>query len=189
MLGEKDRAACPKCGRSFVRVREGRKIRIIESDGQVERALVQTLVGDIERMGGSLATAREADGRIGHRADVLMRRSAHEEPVHHQGRLLGYFERMGDPVPGVVSIDESHIRFHPGGGGATLDWPLLTLRAIQTSSSALQISPDETAIIQFKFLSDSPFRWEDLLRSLLRRAYEREGRGEIIEFQPRIIAA
>ena len=179
---------CSACGRTYVRVREGRKIRIIESTGKVERALVQTLVGDIARLGGSLGTARKADGTVEHHAEVVMRRSTHEDAIVHEGRLLGYVERMGDPMPGTVSIDEQWIHFRPE-SGLTQKWSLMALRAVQTSSSALQISLGKGDVVQFKFLKDSPFRWEDLLRSLLTSAYRREGKGEIIEYQPRIVAA
>ena len=138
-----------------------------------------------------MAAARQPDGSIEHRARAVLRRSQREDPVVHEGRLLGFVERMGDPTPGVVSVNDDAIRFVPEGSAeaGSLEWPLMELRAVQTSSSALQISPGDADIVQFKFTEDSPFRWEDLLRGLLGRAYKRAGRGEIIEFQPRILAA
>ncbi|MEZ4414683.1 MAG: hypothetical protein R3E10_02945 [Gemmatimonadota bacterium] len=188
MQGERDRAVCPTCGRTFVRVREGRRIRILDAAGKVENALVQTLVGDIERLGGSLTTARQEDGRVEYSARVAVRRSLSEDPVEHEGRLLGYIERLGEPEQGTLTITEDALRFQPDVGDAAA-WALMDLGAVQTSSAALQISPLRAPVVEFRFLGDSPFRWEDLLRTLLTEAYRREGRGEIIEFQPRIVAA
>lgn len=77
---------------------------------------------------------------------------------------------------------------HAGAEGGLLEeWPLLDIRAVQTSSSSLQISPQGGGVVQFRFQGDSPRRWEDLLRRTLREAYRRAGRGEILEFQPRIV--
>lgn len=186
--GERDRALCPSCGRTYVRVREGRRIRILDREGRVENALVQTLVGDIERQGGSLSVARRADGTVEYSADVRVTRALSEDAVVHEGRLLGYIERMSDPVPGVLTITDDALIFRPAEQPAEEHWRLRGLKAVQTSSAALQISPQEGPVVQFRFVADSPFRWEDLLRTLLVQAYAREGL-EIVEFQPRIVAA
>jgi len=118
---------------------------------------------------------------------------------------------MGEGASGVLTLSEEglEIAFHygqapdpatgegvasmpAGGKGAgeqdsRLSWSLLEIRAVQTSSSSLQFSPRGGGLVELRFPYDSPLRWETLLRGALRRAYRREGRGEIVEFQPRIV--
>jgi hypothetical protein len=68
------------------------------------------------------------------------------------------------------------------------DWPFLDIRAVQTSSSSLQFSPRSGGLIELRFAEDSPYRWETMLREALRWAYREAGLGEILEFQPRVVA-
>lgn len=67
-------------------------------------------------------------------------------------------------------------------------WGLETLTAVQTSSKSLQLKRRDAPLVSFRFLDDSLFLWEQLLRAALRDFYARTGRGEILEFQPRIVA-
>ena len=67
-----------------------------------------------------------------------------------------------------------------------MEWPLLDIRALQGSSSSLQISPLEGGVVTFRFEEESSRRWEELLKAGLRRMWSEAGRGEIAEFQPRI---
>ena len=78
---------------------------------------------------------------------------------------------------------------NPGdsGGSEEVTWLFLDIRAVQTSSSSLQFSPASGGLVEFRFESDSPFRWEHLLHRGLRRAYAAAGLGTIVEFQPRIV--
>jgi hypothetical protein len=114
-----------------------------------------------------------------------VRRASRELPVWYHGSLQGFAEKLNEPVEGTLRLTEEELSLSAPGAGMER-WPLLTLGAIQTSSSSLQISPKEGGVVQFRFEDDSPKRWEDLLRLAVRRAYRRQGRGEIIEFQPRI---
>jgi hypothetical protein len=124
-----------------------------------------------------------------------VRRSGEEAPVRWGGELLGFAEAMGGPVSGTVQLTPDALILHSHGGeeqGTTQEaspeiWPLLDIRAVQTSSSSLQFSPSKGGLVQLRFRNDSPFRWEVLLRTALRQAYRREGLGEIVEFQPRIV--
>jgi hypothetical protein len=113
---------------------------------------------------------------------------------------------MGERFTGTLELTEQALRLSRrpgsrGGGGhetgslpdsdpekGTETWPLLEIRAVQTSSSCLQFSPASGGLVELRFPHDSPFRWETLLRNALRRVYRREGLGEIVEFQPRIVA-
>ena len=60
-------------------------------------------------------------------------------------------------------------------------------RGYRTPPDSFRIWNNDDTSQEFKFPEDSPFRWEALLRENLRRAYRAAGRGEIVEFQPRIV--
>ena len=62
----------------------------------------------------------------------------------------------------------------------------MDLRAVQASSSSLQVYTLAQELVHFRFLEDSAFRWDCLLQETLRAAYRAAGKGEIVEFQPRI---
>ena len=117
--------------------------------------------------------------------------------VEHADTLLGVHrayapiaEAMGERVSGSLELTEEALILassNPESEKAQKTWPLLDIRAVQTSSSSLQFSPVAGGLMELRFPHDSPFRWEGLLRNALRKAYAREGRGRIVEFQPRIV--
>jgi hypothetical protein len=135
--------------------------------------------------GGPESRATDTLGQFSYSARVQARRASEELPVWYRGSLQGFAERLGEPVAGTLRLTAEHLALSSAEEGVDR-WPLLAIGAIQTSSSSLQISPSEGGVVQFRFEEDSPKRWDDLLRLAVRRAYRREGRGEIIEFQPRI---
>ena len=122
-----------------------------------------------------------------HRSDVVVRQSGIESPVQWGGKLLGFAEAMGEGESGVLELSIEALRLRLASDPGDRVWPLLQIRAVQTSSSSLQFSPLQGGLVEFRFQNDSPFRWETLLRESLRLAYRKEGLGEIVEFQPRIV--
>jgi hypothetical protein len=145
-------------------------------------------------------TEEDLDQAVGpgipiHAARVTVRQSGDEAPVFLGGELMGFAEAMGDPTYGTLELTSEVLILQRDAGGADPPpealrkekWPLLDIRAVQTSSSSLQFSPMSGGLVEFKFPEDSTFRWETLLRGALRRAYRRAGLGEIVEFQPRIV--
>jgi hypothetical protein len=130
-----------------------------------------------------------------HSSRVLVRESGREAPVHLDGELVGFAEAMGHPGGGTLQLTvDALILERDGTGQGPLQcgvpaqhWPLVDIRAVQTSSSSLQFSPRSGGLVEFRFPEDSPFRWESLLRRALRRAYREAGLGEIVEFQPRVV--
>jgi hypothetical protein len=150
---------------------------------------VVELVEAIRRHGGALRLARRDDGGLSWEARATMRTSTGEDPVRMAGRLLGFHERFGDGREGTLRVTDDGLVFTPDDGGAPHRWDLLDLRALQSASSTVQITPLRGPMMQFRFQADSPRRWEDLLRHLVAETWRGAGRGEVVEFQPRIVTA
>ena len=196
MGGEKDESLCPACGTWFGRAGAGALIRVREASGKEWEIPSRLLAASIQALGGPGPRARDRQGRIRYEAEAEARVAGEEAPFRFRGELLGFAERLGAGVPGVLEITDEALTFsptvtsesHSGSEGIGRSWPLLDIRAVQTSSSALQISPRDGGLVQFRFRLDSPRRWEELLHLALREAYRGAGLGEITEFQPRIWA-
>lgn len=185
MGGEGDEALCPSCGTRYRRGGSGGRIRVLESSGASWEVSSHRLADAITALGGPLTRARTSDGGLFHRAGVELRRSQKEDPVRYRGELQGFAETLGPSRTGFLELTDDVLSFRPPEGEGEA-WHLLAIRAVQTSSSSLQISPKEGGVVQFRFRDDSPRRWEALLHLALRRIYRSGGLGEIREFQPRI---
>ncbi len=195
--GEKDEAICSSCGTRYSRGPEGGLIQVQESSGEVWEVPGHCLTQAMESRRETDAFESAAPETLIHTAQVEVKQTTGQEaPVRWGGEFLGFAEAMGEPTRGTLQLTgEALILFHgtgewdeSHGGDRAETWLLLDIRAVQTSSSSLQFSPSAGGLVQFRFKNDSPFRWETLLRNALRRAYHREGMGEIVEFQPRIVA-
>ncbi len=187
--GVGDVAECPACGASYRRGRaDPARILVVPGDGAEGREVPPgELVDAMEELGGPRTAARAPDGSLRYEAEVETRRSEEVEiPLHHRGEVLGFVERLGDAEEGrlVATADSLSLLRN---GDPVSHWNHLDIGAIQASSSALQVSTRENRVFHFRFVEDSPKRWEDLLRWLVAEAYRREGRGEVVEFQPRIV--
>lgn len=200
--GEKDVAACPECGLRFSRGGEGGLIRVVE-DGREWEVSGSVLTEAVLKRSLAALDAPLPNGDSIHSAQVLVRVSGEETPVRWEGQLLGFAEAMGEPTQGSLHLTRDSLRFSrdskgfgageerfeaENGAFPTTQWKILSIRALQTSSRALQFSPASGGLLEFRFPNDSPFRWEGLLRETMRRVYRENGLGEIVEFQPRIVA-
>ncbi|MFW5905159.1 MAG: hypothetical protein ACOCUZ_02975 [bacterium] len=194
------RARCPACGAAFRPTPDGLGIRIRTSAGARDESLA-ALVRAISAHGGPLTRAAAgSDGSLVYEAQVLLREAHREEAVRHAGRLLGFTEQFGPSVPGTLELRSQRLRFVPSGAGRSgfsggpdaesgdRTWELRDMRALQASSSAVQLSPVQGGVLLCRFPDDSPRRWELLLAEALQRVWTTLGRGEIVEFQPRIRA-
>jgi DNA-directed RNA polymerase subunit RPC12/RpoP len=191
-VGEGDEAHCPACDTRFSRGREGGRIRVRAPGDEVWEVSSQRLTAAVDAWNRSAEHPEAAEAALSRAAQVEVRRSAREEPFRFGGELLGFVETLGEAREGVLELSSGALTLWPEGGrGEGPDpvdqWPLLDIRALQTSSSSLQISPGDGGMIQFRFRDDSPRRWEDLLRRVLKNAYRKAGLGEILEFQPRVV--
>ena len=202
--GERDHAACPACGATFLRVRKGGEIRIQTPSEEPREERIEELLRRIDDFGGALESDMGPDGRVRRTSEVLMRKSSEEQPLRFKGSVLGFVEALSEGEHGHLHLQEDRLAFVPSGGqedegaptvsgpvesagNSAETWDLLDIRAVQSASSAVQISPPGGGMVQFQFVSDSPFRWEALLKAALQTAYAEAGRGEIREFQPRIV--
>lgn len=171
-------AACRTCFRRdrAARIRatrpDGERI-VLEASEWVDRLPdVETLVEGGE---GPIRTAR-----------VLARLMTKTDVVREGKTYLNRIEVLGDPEPAAVALSHDSLSLRRDGRPPT-DWPLDRLAAVQASSSTLQVKVRGEPLLSLRFLDDSIFLWELLLQTVLRRFYERTGRGAIAEFQPRIV--
>ncbi len=183
--GVGETAECPACDTAYARSEGGRGIRISSPGGTPAELPPQLLTERIEAMGGALPERLSPEGEI-RRARVRMQRSDSEDPLRWGGRLVGYVERFRDPLEGDLRITSRELEFLDATGGPLESWALSTLAAVQGASSAIQIRGADGTLFQFRFLGDSPRRWESLLRIVVAEARRRDGLGEVMEFQPRI---
>jgi hypothetical protein len=190
MDGEKDEAWCPACRTRFSRGGVGGRIRIEEASGETWEVPTRALTSWPEEPAALTPDGPREDGSWSHRAAVEVRRAEVEQPFHFRGELLGFAEVFGPASEGVLEINEAALVLRTAGEAKEEEdrWSLMEVRAVQTSSSSLQFACGDGSLIQFRFQEDSPRRWESLLRGALKAIYRKKGLGEIVEFQPRIVA-
>ena len=134
-----------------------------------------------------MTRATAAGGTLEYSARALVSWRIAEDAVWHRGVLRGYSESMGPAVEGSITVDRDTVSVDGGATGAGR-WRHLDIGAVQAASSSLQLSLPGDRLVEFRFLGDSPRRWETLVRRLIADAWERAGRGRVVEFQPRIVA-
>jgi hypothetical protein len=179
---------CQGCGTAFSRGR-GALIRALMPDGR----LVERSPAEWSDRLPDPAVLLKGDGGAGEdsvvrHARVLAREVTGVMAVRGEGReFLNRVERFGPKRQGTLELGPDRLTYRPEGGGPR-EWPFDALTAIQASSSTLQVKARGQPLVAFRFLDDSVFLWETLLHAALRAFYRRTGRGEIIEFQPRIVA-
>jgi hypothetical protein len=181
MREENDRvASCRSCARVYEHVPERGRIRVEGQDGSVQEVDLDDLVAGTARADVSGATDPAPVS-----VDAVARVAREEEAVIHRKSLIGFVESRGPALSGRLTLHPDRIDFQPD-AGADRTWALLDVRAVQTASASVQISPLAGGVVTFRILGDSPRRWEELIRTRLREAWRAAGRGEILEFQPRI---
>lgn len=141
---------------------------------------------ELDRLGGPMSAATDAEGRVRFGASAWASECVGMVAVRSKGEVVGFVESLGPARPGRLTVTDEALAYHPREGLPVVT-PLEGIRAIQTSSAALQLDL-EGHLVQFRFDGDSSRRWEALLRELVQRVYDRLGKGTITEFQPRIVA-
>lgn len=167
--------ACRKCG---ARVRRGRGATIVvEAPGRPPVARPAWEWAD------ALAAPQDHGGAQAH---AILREADAALPVREGTELLGFVERFGPKIPGTVGLRDDAVTFRPDGGGAERTWPLLDVTAVQPASSTLQLKVRAQPVVTLRFTNGSVRLWEHRIQQRLRAAWRAAGRGEIVEFQPRV---
>jgi hypothetical protein len=179
--------ACRACGATFRRGR-GAEIEAVPPDGGVP--IVRHAAEWVRRLPPVRLPGEGEDGGeevLYRRAPVEARVAISDTPVRRGRLYLGRVERFGPPWPGTLELTSHALVFAPE-GGTPCRWPFEDIGAVQPSSGVLQIKPRREPVVTFRFTEGSVRLWQELIEAALRRFYRRTGRGEIIEFQPRITA-
>jgi hypothetical protein len=189
-LGGINTAGACHCGVTFARAR-GARIRARMPDGRiVERTPAEwsDLLPDPASLleGGAGGLHDAAPPGVVRRARVSAREvTGHRVVRDNRGAYLNRVELYGPESQGTLETGPERLVYRPE-GQPPREWPLDALTAIQASSSTLQIKAAHRPLVSFRFLDDSLYLWESLLQAALTALYRRTGRGEIVEFQPRI---
>jgi hypothetical protein len=182
LRGEGRGVRCQACQVGFERAPEAR-IRATSPDG---KGVVRSVPEWLDRLPSpaSLVEAGREGGAV-RTARVTVRAVEEDRPVHGEDGFLNRVELFGDARPGTLELHADSITFRPD-DGPPLTTPLEELTAVQASSRTLQLKRRGSALESFRFLDDAVYLWELLLHAALRDRFGRLGRGEIVEFQPRI---
>ncbi len=193
---------CAGCGASF---RRGRRslIEVTHPDGRVVlrsaadwAAMLPAEPPEPAEPPASVSGSGEAAGEsgAGHPAPiwretaVLARFALGDEAIRRGPVYLGTMERLGPERPGRLSLTSTTLEL-TFDDGERHSWPLDQLAALQASSTSVQLRPRGQPIVSFKFPESSSRLWDESITRALRARWRALGRGEILEFQPRIVAA
>jgi hypothetical protein len=200
---------CHRCGTSY---RRGRRATIVaRPPGRPTLSLSPAEWLDRLPDIGIEERFRQAANRAGiiHSEPALLRTEIGAETVSFRGTYLKLFVRLGPPRAGILKLETDRIGFHPysepgavaaSSGSSTtssappqptspvsITWAFTDITAIQPSSATLQISARMQPLASLQVPGGSIRFWEELLCAALQAHYTVTGRGEIVEFQPRIV--
>ncbi|MBI4410739.1 MAG: hypothetical protein HY561_13605 [Gemmatimonadetes bacterium] len=181
------RETCTACGTEYrrgrgstIEARDARGLRITLPATTWMQRLPPVRFGEGESGEGG-------GGESAYSERVQVRFAAGVTAVRRATELLGWAEHFGEARTGILTLTRDGLAFHAD-DDEVREWPLALLTAVQPSSSTLQLKPRGEPLVSLRFLEGSARYWEELLQLALRRFYRRSGLGEILEFQPRIVA-
>jgi hypothetical protein len=193
---------CPECGLENGLQRRGRREICSRCGTRFKRGAGASIIALTPGKSPVVRTAQEwmqmlpaADfgevtngaGTVGPRsAAVRLRRSVADKAIRIDGELLGFMERFGPPISGTLTLEKDAVVFK-GENGKPDTWRLDEITAVQPSSGSLQLKISDQPVLSLAFPGGSPRVWEELIIAALRAQYRRTGKGEIREFQPRIV--
>ena len=177
-------ARCESCGTTFEQGR-GAVVFVRSLDGEVEETSACVLIDAIDKLGGPASRATDEAGAFSYEAEVAVTSGNRHQSVWWKGRVLGFFERISDRGDATLRLDGAEV-IVTCAGQEPLVWHLGNIHAIQVSSRAIQLNIKDVGLYQMEFLSDSPKRWEDLIKAALTHFYSALGQ-EVVEFQPKIV--
>lgn len=188
MTGKGDQAWCGTCGTRIAR-RRGKLFVSNARHEEEHETNAAKLACDIDLHDGFGNGTFRPTADFVHSAHALVAWRDAERAIWYKGALRGFAETMAPEVPGTVAARRDVLRIETSDAGPGQQWSYLEIRALQASSSCLHVSLPGDRLVQLRFAVDSPRRWEEMLRALVRNAYRRAGRGAVLEFQPRIESA
>ena len=174
-----ERARCAACGAEFRRG-VGAALRARGLGGAWEEHVPADWLRRLPSIDRAFGDAPRREDR------VEARLAGPDEVVRRREEVLGFRETDGEPVEGLLRLEGDALTLEEDGGGRRA-WPLGALTAIQSASRVVQVKARDRPVATFRFHTGSPRLWEELLQHALRRVYRAQGRGEIREFQPRIV--
>jgi hypothetical protein len=178
-LRSDDRSStCRGCGTSFRRAR-GAAILARRPDGTEDCRAASDWLETLPPL-----SAANQPAKIGPERAILRLAGPHVA-VRTRGAFVGWGERFGPRLHGRVLLTSDALAFETD-RGAAYDWPLDRLTGVQPTSSALQIKARDRPVAFLRFLEGSVRLWEHHIQHRLRMLFRDTGRGEIVEFQPRI---
>lgn len=168
---------CTVCGTTFSRSRGASITALSPDQTKTTRSAAEwvDLLPEID-----LAERIERGGGVIHTQEALLRLISHTEEITYRGRYLNLIEHFGPQREGRLTLEEDRLTFEPG----EITWEFDRIRAVQPSSRTLQINCEVVPLASIEVPNGSIRFWELILCEALRAYYEREGRGEIVEFQP-----
>jgi hypothetical protein len=175
--------AC-RCGVTFRR-RRGSTIQATMPDGRVVDRAPAAWVDRLPDP-DTLLEQGAGEGIPLRRAAITARESTGSTPLRSGNRYLNQVEVYGPERTGDLELHPDRLVYRTEDRNDR-EWPLQQLTAVQTSSRTLQLRVRGQPLVSIRFHDDSLFLWETLLHAALRSFYRRTGRGEIAEFQPRIV--
>ena len=181
--------ACRACGASFRRA-GGSAIQARMPDGRVQTRpsaeWAAALPPEPPPAADPDPAGRAGGERFWRRDRVLARFALGDEPIRLGGEFLGTMERLGPKRPGALTLTAEALDLRLD-DGEVHRWPLEELSALQASGGTVQVRPRGQPIVSFAFPESSARLWEESIAAALRARWRGLGRGEIAEFQPRIV--
>lgn len=190
--------ACPECGTEDALREESTGERCTACGTCYRRGRGATI--EAERAGGErvrrsaaewldrLPEARPPGRGRRYTERVEARFARGQKAVRKRGAVLGFRARFGPTRPGTLSLTPEAIRFQCDDHVADREWALDALTAVQSSSDTLHFKARGEPVAEILALEGSVRLWTERIKAALRALYQRTGRGEIVEFQPRIVA-
>jgi hypothetical protein len=182
---------CQQCGTHFSR--DGRALITARQPGHppVTRSPAEWLerLPDL-RIEERIAQAA-AQGEVIRTESAILRTEIDSQPVYFRGTYLNRIERLGPPRAGELRLEAERLAFLPAevpedDPTAAVIWEFDAITAVQPSSSTLQLKALGGPLASLRVPGGSIRLWEEFICAALRCHYRKKGRGEIVEFQPRI---
>ncbi len=133
-------------------------------------------------------------GQLGVQLQPGMMRISGKARLWQGGRYLhfrGYKNMFTRQIEHLSPAENGYLVFYPDhlefcSRDRIYHWAAGQFTCITTNGNAFEFKLKKQPFMQLRFISESPWKYELLLKKWLRRYYREKGVSEIVEFQPRI---